>query len=68
MPKPKPVPQRVLKRPVIVRVPELDDYAGTIDDLIGTLLNLRKVHGGEASIKVDAACNNVEFVVGAPNG
>lgn len=64
VPRPKPT----LKQSASMRVAELDDYAGTIDDLIGTLLKLRKVHGGEASIKVDAGYNNVAFVVGVSNG
>jgi hypothetical protein len=47
----------------IVDVPSLDDYRGTLDDLISKLEDLRRLHGGSARIEVDAGHNNVQFTV-----
>jgi hypothetical protein len=52
-----------VSKPKIVDVPSLDDYRGTLDDLISKLEDLRRLHGGSAHIEVDAGHNNVQFTV-----
>lgn len=42
---------------------KLDDYSGSIDDLITALVAVRNVHGGRHVIKFDAGYNNVSCLV-----